>query len=492
MQKKIFLVVLFTIFLSVTVVFNSAFALPAFPGAEGFGAETFGGRGGKVYFVTNLNDSGTGSLRAALEASGPRIVVFTTGGTITTSSTITINDPFITIAGQSAPGGGITIKSPGHTGIRIATHDVIIRYLTIRNGSGGTTEALAIYDYGGECYNVIIDHCSLSWATDEITQTWYNSHDITFSWNIISEGLDCSTHPEGCHSKGLMFGSEGSEDFSIHHNLFAHNDERNPIIQIDNAGSGKADVINNVFYNCVSNPDLTWDRFGSPVSGNFIGNYHKLGPDSLTYSPKTYSLRLYCDDGDCNYSMFVKDNLSTLRQTDGLNEHLVVRVDSGVNSSWASGSRINTSNIPITNTSASQAYTDVLSVGGAGNSTGIDCSGNWQNRRDSIDTRIVNETESGTAFVGTDGQIIDDEDDVGGWVPIASGTACMDTDSDGMPDSFEIKMGFNPNIPDANGDADANGYSNIEEYLNGTVSSQISQDPIILESPSGLKVISLL
>lgn len=483
MQKKVLIATLLTTLLSFAVVCNPAFALPAFRGAEGFGAETVGGRGGKVYVVTNLNDSGSGSLRAALEASGPRIVVFKTGGTITTRSTISIKNPYVTIAGQTAPGGGITIKSPGHTGLKIATHDVIIQYLTIRNGSGGTTESLAIYNSSGECYNVVVDHCSLSWATDEITQTWYNSHDITFSWNIISEALDCSTHPEGCHSKGLMFGSEGSEDFSVHHNLFAHNDERNPIIQIDNVGSGKADVINNVFYNCKSNPDLTWDRFGSPVSGNFIGNYHKLGPNSLEYSPKTYTLRLYCDDGNCNYSMFVKNNLSILRKTDGLEDRLVVRVDSGVNSNWLASNRIATSKIPITNTSAVQAYNDVLAPGGAGNSKYVNCSGKWINRRDSIDARVVLETQSGTAFKGTKGRFINDETDVGGWVSILSGTACPDTDSDGMPDAFETVAGFNPNLADAGGDANKDGFTNIEEYLNGVNSSS---DTLI--APTGLRL----
>jgi hypothetical protein len=169
---------------------------------------------------------------------------------------------------------------------------------------------------------------------------------------------------------------------------------------------------------------LTWDRYGSPISGNFIGNYHKLGPNSLNYSPKTYSLRLYCADGDCNYSMFVKDNLSILRQTDGLNDGLVVRVDSGVNSNWLANTRINTSNISITNSSAGQAYNDVLAPGGAGNSKYIDCSGNWINRRDSIDSRVVLETQSGTAFEGTKGKFIDDEQDVGGWLSISKGTAC--------------------------------------------------------------------
>lgn len=454
--------------LGVTYGSSAAVALPAFPGAEGFGAETIGGRGGDVYVVSNLDDSGPGSLRSALTANGPRIVVFATGGTITTESTIVIMDPYITIAGQTAPGGGITIKSPGHTGILVATHDVVVRYLTIRNGSGGETEALAIYNNDGECYNVIVDHCSLSWATDEVAETWYNSHDMTFSWNIISEGLNCSTHSEGCHSKGLMFGQEGSENFSVHHNLLAHNWERNPIISIDNVGSGKVDVINNVFYNATGNPDLTWDRFGSPVLGNFIGNYHKRGPDSRTDDLGSGSLRLYCDGGTCSYSFYVEGNLGPLRQDDTLNEDLVVRVDPGVNSDWRAVSRIATSDLSITNTTALQAYVDVLASGGSGNSKGIDCNGTWVNRRDSIDERVVDEVQSGTEFDGSAGSIIDDESEVGGWAAIDEGAPCPDTDDDGMPDTFETRTGFNLHLDDALGDSNADGYLNIEEYINGT------------------------
>lgn len=485
MNKTTFIFILITIVFPFTTAVNSVFALPAFPGAEGFGAETVGGRGGTVFLVTNLNDSGEGSLREALEASGPRIVVFRTGGTITTNSTITISSPYITIAGQTAPGGGITIKSPGHTGIRIATHDVIIRYITIRNGSGGETESLAIYKYGGDCYNILIDHCSLSWATDEVAQTWYKSHDITFSWNIISEGLDCSTHSEGCHSKGLMFGSDDSEDFSIHHNLLAHNIERNPIIQIDNTGSGKFDVINNVYYNAKGNPTLIWERYGGPISGNFIGNYHKLGVNSVN---DERTIRLYCDDGNCSYSVYLQDNLSNLRQNDEQNENLIARVDSGVNSNWAIDNRITTSEIPITSTNAIQAYNDVLEPGGAGNSKMVNCAGNWANRRDSIDSRVIEETKSGSAFRGSLGSVIDDESEVGGWVTIEKGSACSDTDNDGMPDDFESSIGSNRYVADAAEDINADGYSNIEDYINGTASNASSTSPDTVPSPTRLRI----
>ena len=185
-----------------------ATGVPAFPGAEGFGSASVGGRGGTVIEVTNLNDSGPGSFRAAVEATGPRIVVFRIGGTIELQSTVLLTNPFITIAGQTAPGGGIAIKNtlffnryedPSGS-LDIRTHDVIVRHLRIRPGAGpaGTSgsecDAIQVY---GNCYNVMIDHCSLSWAVDENFSSWGNPHDFTVQWCIISEGLRNSVHSKG-------------------------------------------------------------------------------------------------------------------------------------------------------------------------------------------------------------------------------------------------------------------------------------------------------
>ena len=181
-----------------------ASGLPAFPGAEGFGTDTPGGRGGQVFEVTNLQDSGAGSLRVCIEASGPRTCVFRAGGTITLSSPLTINNPYVTIAGQTAPGGGITIRGGG---VFVQTHDVVIRYISVRRGPGGSNYAILISDNNADdVYNVVLDHCSTSWATDQTVTTWYAAHDVTISWTIISESLDCSTHPKGCHSKALHTG----------------------------------------------------------------------------------------------------------------------------------------------------------------------------------------------------------------------------------------------------------------------------------------------
>lgn len=174
----------------------TASSVPAFPGAEGFGANSVGGRGGRVIEVTNLDDSGPGSLRAAIEADRPRTVVFRVGGTIELQSGLEITNPFITIAGQTAPGGGITLRndpSNADTSLKIETHDVVIRYIRSRPGPStelhGTLDAITIGNQEGGTYNVIVDHSSFSWATDEVVNSWYDAHDITIQWSIVSEGL---------------------------------------------------------------------------------------------------------------------------------------------------------------------------------------------------------------------------------------------------------------------------------------------------------------
>ncbi len=261
----------------------------AFPGAEGFGANAVGGRGGLVYEVTNTNDAGSGSLRNCIEASGPRICIFKTGGLISLSSPLTIRNPYITIAGQTAPGGGITVRLGTSTeAFSTKTHDVIMRYLTVRPGPGGENHGNQIAASGVELYNIMIDHNTYSWGVDSDIETWYRVTAATIQWSLISEGLNCSTHSKGCHSKGLMIGgyagSEakntiGSANISILHNLMAHNADRNPLMQM----CGIAQVVNNVTYN----PEFTFShqQLNCPLGAsyiNWIGNYHKKGPSSTS------------------------------------------------------------------------------------------------------------------------------------------------------------------------------------------------------------------
>ena len=334
MNKKIYqLVSVFVMFVLVLGSFYSAgassavgqvAALPAFPGAEGFGANTIGGRGGAIFEVTTLNDSGAGSLRACVEASGARTCVFRTGGLIVLQSTLRIVNPYITIAGQTAPGGGITLKTASGGDIfSTQTHDVIIRYLTSRPGPGGENHANQIAKNGTELYNIVIDHNSLSWGVDSNIETWYRVREATIQWSLISEGLNNSTHSKGAHSKGLMIGGyqgsesggKGSENISVLNNLMAHNAERNPLMQL----CGTAQVINNTTYNpqwTFSHQQLNCTLGESYV--NWINNYHKKGPSSTS---NTDLKIIPADSGTWSPGkVYVKGNIGPSRPNDTLPE----------------------------------------------------------------------------------------------------------------------------------------------------------------------------
>ena len=474
MLKTVLLSTLLTFLLSFLGFHSSALALTAFPGAEGFGAETVGGRRGKVYEVTNLKDSGTGSFRAAIEASGPRIVVFRTGGIIKLNANLVIKNPYITIAGQTAPGGGITLKGGE---LLVVTHDVIIRYITVRRGPGGSNHALGIYSNGSSnLYNIMIDHCSLSWGTDSVSETWYGPHAVTWQWTIFSEALDCSTHPKGCHSKGVMLGgykaSEsggfGSYNLSLHHNLIAHVGERSPMVK----SSGLADIVNNVQYNNYwthSHVYMTSKHGTIPV--NFVNNYFKKGPDSNT----SQALGVV-DEGGSACSIYWSGNISYRRTNDSMSQTVDVK-SSALPYITTTHHPVS---MPVTTTSAFEAYDQVLAD--SGNNKGLNCDGTFFSRRDAIDQRVANDVKQGT------GRIIDDPSDVGGWPSIAEGIGCADSDHDGMPDEWENLHGLNPNdssdnIQDSNND----GYTNIEEYLNGTKSG--APGISIPEPPKGLRIV---
>jgi len=222
--------------------------IPVFPGAEGFGTRTPAGRGGSILKVTTLADGGPGSLRDALEQPEPRIVVFRIGGTIELKDPLFINHPFITVAGQTAPGGGICLKNAG---LNITTHDVLVQHLRIRPGIEGDVtpednDAVAILGWHGQvdgASHVVLDHISASWGEDETISVWYGAHDITISNCIISEALNKARHQKRTHSAGLLIG-DGSYHVSVHHCLLAHNDFRNPLI----SSGGTHDIVNNVIY----------------------------------------------------------------------------------------------------------------------------------------------------------------------------------------------------------------------------------------------------
>jgi len=443
-----------------TVVGVSALTVQAFPGAEGFAARTIGGRGGEVIEVTNLNDTGPGSLRWAVELNGPRIVVFRVAGTIKLNSSLVIAYPFLTIAGQTAPGEGVTLRSMSadlDALIKIQTHDVVIRFLALRAGPPSAGDAMQILATDShDTYNVMIDHNSMSWAVNRNLATWYDVHEISIQWNIFSEALNCSIHAKGCHSKGVLIGGYASDEtkenpgaynISLHHNLMAHNGERNPYIE----AAGVIDVVNNVAYNpfgTFSHIDMI-DQL-APDLVNYIGNYYKPGPDTeVKYGIKALNA------GAAGAGIYVQGNIGPQRETPDLPEIDIVDPTSikfVVTEPFPSET--------VTTTTAIQAYDQVLNNAGAG--MGLDCSGIFFSRRDAIDMRIVNEVINGT------GHVIDDPSEVGGWLTIDSAAPCTDADHDGMPDRWEQTYGFNSNDPtDASKDANHNGYTNIEEFLSG-------------------------
>ena len=346
----------------------------------------------------------------------------------------------------------------------IKTHDVILRFVSLRPGPGGENHASQMASSGNALYNIVVDHSTFSWGVDSNIETWYRVYNSTIQWSLISEGLNCSTHSKGCHSKGLMIGgyagsesknSIGSENISVLNNLMAHNADRNPLMQMCGIGQ----VINNVTYNAsttFSHQQLNCKGTGYEGTSyvNWINNYHKKGPSGSQTDLKI----IPSDSGVCSSGKtYMNGNV-------------------GNNGTWSysfSGScDTNKANILVTTpasapvvatTNANDAYVNVLTDGGAGNSKGIGCDGVWYNRRDSIDTRIVNDVKNGT------GQIIDNPSQVGGWITPASGSPCAHSDNDGMPDVWENKYGFNPsNSADGITDADGDGYTNLEEYLNGT------------------------
>ncbi len=436
-----------------TLLCSSIVPAPAFPGAEGFGANTIGGRGGRLIEVTNLNDSGPGSLRAAVAAEGARIIVFRVAGTIELQKSLKIDNPFITIAGQSAPGGGITLK--GHE-LRIRTHDVIVRYLRIRTGPTANEDAVQLL--GAE--NVILDHNSFSWSTDENAAATNGSKSITFQWNLLTEGLHNSTHSEGAHSKGALF--SGSTNLSIHHNLFAHNDARNPRIgSSDNAnGVQMVDVVNNVIYNWGGRATEVKDF----VKANIVGNYYKLGPNSSGYiDDETPEVMAF--SGDTNRSIYIEGNYGPTCPAGCADDWKMVGRSGGDALRRADQSTSRHPAPMVTTTSAQVAFDRVLAEAGA-----------ILPARDVVDQRVIRDVINGT------GQIIDDPAQVRGWPTLDSGSPPpVDSDHDGAPDDWEMLYGLNPNDPvDGAQDVDCDGYTNVEEFLNRTI--PVADPPLIGDS----------
>jgi len=455
-------------------------AIPAFPGAEGGGAFTPGGRGGKIYVVTSLADSGKGTLREACEAVGARIVVFNVSGIIQLKMPISVRAPYITIAGQTAPGDGVCVAGES---LLLDTHDIIIRHMRFRRGATDVTRRDDAVG-GNVIGNVIIDHCSVSWGLDENISLYRHQFqpndksklqkmpavNVTIQNTISSEGLDTYNHAFGSTIGGL--------NSTFIRNLWANNISRNPSIGM----YGSFNFVNNVIFNWW-NRSLDGGDYRSMF--NIINNYFKPGPITPTDKPVRYRI-LKPESGYRQPKTFgrayVYGNIvegAPEVSTDNWNGGVQIENQpfEDTKDYLASIKQENPFEMPpVSIMPAQEAYSFVLNNVGA-----------TLPKRDAVDERIVQNVKTGIidnkdGLENTIGQefvkrrlppdsykmgIITSPDQVGGY-PVYKGKPYKDSDGDGMPDKWERANGLNPKDPsDANGDVNGDGYTNIEKYING-------------------------
>lgn len=472
--------------------------IPAFPGAEGGGMYTFGGRGGKVLVVTNLDDDGPGSFRWACEQGGARIVVFNVAGIIRLKSPIFVRAPYITIAGQTAPGDGVCIAGES---FQVDTHDVIVRHMRFRRGQ--TSVIYREDSFGGNPIgNIMIDHCSCEWGLDENISFYRHMFDlgdktgkrkeptvnVTIQNTISAKALDTWNH---------AFGSTiGGENASFMRNLWADNTGRNPSI----GWGGVFNFVNNVIYNWVHR---TADGGEYSTMSNFINNYYKPGP--LTPLDKPVGHRFIKSESRSEHLFPYKQYGRIYASGNVMEGNEAVTRDN-----WAGGIQIadDTDRIPnleksmmCSNEPFAMPHLTIMDAGRA-YSWVLDNAGATLPVRDEVDRKIIEEVRTGKAFyvnklpkdnpygdtwglsaksqnedglfkyrrLGKDSYkfgIITDPRQMGGY-PKYKGKSYQDSDGDGMPDAWETANGLNPNDPsDANGDINGDGYTNIEKYING-------------------------
>ncbi|WP_300798006.1 pectate lyase [uncultured Alistipes sp.] len=453
----------------------------AFPGAEGGGMYVTGGRGGKVYHVTKLDDDGSvGTLRHAVSQSGARIIVFDVCGTIRLTKTLEIKNDNLTIAGQTAPGDGICLRD--HS-VQVKADNVIIRYLRFRMGDVAKSEDDAIWGRYNE--NLILDHCTMSWSTDECA-SFYANRNFTMQWCLLSESLRNSIHGKGKHGYGGLWGGRNA---SFHHNMLADHDSRNA--RIDHPGiyvngstdyrpthRGNVDLRNNVIYNWGDNSTYG----GEDGSYNLVGNYYKPGPASKQrkYFVDAYWYNSSFDMGSAYPRIYMEDNYhagsyASALNSDNWNGGVSYHDQSkyGTNPSTEAGHL--TAPLSIKADDATTCYTTTHPVADAYERVLAYVGASL--RRDAVDTRVISDARAGKATYtgsnGSTGGLIDTQEDVGGW-PVLTATdeeiarAATDTDGDGIPDYYEELLGLDKN--DASDAAaktlDPQGlYSNLEVYL---------------------------
>lgn len=437
----------------------------AFPGAEGFGKYATGGRGGKVVAVSNINDSGEGSFRWALEQfpGEPLTVIFRVSGIIELQSKIQIKRSNLTIAGQTAPGDGICLK--GHSFILNGASskgnhgNIIIRY--IRSRPGGTLKT-GLYGFDMEnCHDVIVDHCSFSWANEECA-AMYDTRNTTVQWCIVSEGLYEAGHQKGHRSYGGVWGGQYA---SYHHNLMAHLNSR--AIRFNGARAHDTialiDYRNNIIYNW-GNANAAYGGEVNIAGGvsqvNIVNNYYKPGPATaaeLKFIQASYQKEKAKGTGQWFLDGNIMEGDKALSKK---NKNGVDLKEESYPKNAISEEAFPVS-ISLAVETANESYEKVLKYAGA-----------IFPKRDATDERVVNETRTGTAIgKGSFGKpgIIDSPLAVGGWAEYKSAPAAVDTDNDGMPDAWETKKGLNPNDANDRNKVDSSGYTMLEIYLNELV-----------------------
>ncbi|MCL2300381.1 MAG: pectate lyase [Firmicutes bacterium] len=432
------------VLLALPMAAGAAGPLLAFPGADGKGKYTQGGRGGALYEVTTLEDGPgiPGSLRAAVEAEGRRTVVFRVAGTIELKSNLTVRKPNLTIAGQTAPGQGITLK--GCT-FAISADEVIVRNIRVRYGDTNDGDAMSI----NSANNVIVDHCSVSWGVDE-TFSVKRSTNTTVQWCFITEGLHNSVHPTvRKHSKGSLVSGNDGQAVSLHHNLWAHNDARNPRPQgLKPPGEDPlgffCDITNNVMYDwgrayAVKNLDED-----TVCTVNLVGNYMIAGPSSdASYfmADKNINTRLYFAGNFMNGKLpgdqYKRITYEDFKKPDN-GWKLAQPFDGGM-------SRID---------GAEMAYARVMRYGGAALN------------RDAVDERIVCEVQNGR------GKVIDRPAQGGGWPALGADPAFIDA----ARAAWEAEYGFDPYDPAESRKSGPDGYTYLEMFVNGLMDGLYEED----------------
>lgn len=449
--------------------------IPAFPGADGAGKYTTGGAGGKVYVVTSLKDDGSvGTFRWAVNQKGPRTIVFAVSGIITLKSSLKVKNGDVTIAGQTAPGDGICLKD--YT-FNIQADNVIVRFIRSRMGADIKKKGDDSFNAFQGHRNIIVDHCSMSWSTDECA-TFYDNRNMTVQWCLISESLANSIHEKGAHGYGGIWGGEPA---TFHHNLLAHHTNRVPRLcgsrYTGKPEEEKVELFNNVIYNYGSDGAYA----GEGGSYNFLNNYYKPGPFTATKSSYKRLFTAYADNGKNNNKpgthgvFYLSGNYmdGTCPALDAKKRAALMAVNKDntlglvIKNDFApKGEVIAKKPFEIAEHTSLQpawdAYEAVLKYAGA------------SYKRDKYDQRITEEVRKGNyTYEGSHGStlgMIDQPSDVGGWPVYKSEKPLTDSDGDGIPDEWEKKHGLNPH--DAADGVKYNlspDYTNLEVYLNSLV-----------------------